>query len=81
MIESGSELAQVHVGADEPFGPAAPAHPGLRVGTVEKLDALAERTAVLAFELSRAERDTRPVLVRFHTRGGFVSRIEVLASA
>ncbi len=37
--------AQLHVGVAEPFVPALKAHPGLRLGTVARLEALAHKLA------------------------------------
>lgn len=79
VLDSGTEVAQVHVGIEEPFVAANRAHPGLLVGSAEELDSLAKRIVDLGFELSWVERDTLAGFVRFHARDGADNRVEVLA--
>ena len=68
--------AQLHVGVDEQFVPAAKAHPALRVGTTQ-LDALAAR---LAAGHARLEWDHKIDGVRrFFTFDPWGNRLELLA--
>jgi catechol 2,3-dioxygenase-like lactoylglutathione lyase family enzyme len=70
---------ELHVGVTEAFAPAEKAHPGLRVGTVDALEGLAER---LASEGYPVEWDDRlPGHRRFYTRDPFGNRLELLAAA
>jgi catechol 2,3-dioxygenase-like lactoylglutathione lyase family enzyme len=81
VLDAGVEVAQLHVGVEELFVPAARAHPGLLVGSVTDLEAAARRIVDLGFELSWEERDTLSGFVRFHARDGAGNRVEVLARA
>ena len=71
--------AEIHLGVERPFAPAAKAHPALLVESVEQLDALGQRVAAAGFPVSWAERHTLDGFVRFHCRDGFGNRVEVLA--
>ncbi|SDT09094.1 VOC family protein [Microterricola viridarii] len=71
-------VAEIHLGADDPFVPAAKAHPGLVCASREELEATAERVRLGGYELSWAERDTFEGYIRFHTRDGFGNRLEVM---
>lgn len=74
-------LAEVHLGVDTPFVPAAKAHPALLVATVTELEQLAGSVADAGFEVSWAERETLEGFTRFHCRDGFGNRVEVLSPA
>jgi len=73
--------AEIHVGTESAFVPAAKAHPALVVAGAEALDELAGRLTSLGFDVSWTERDTFDGYVRFHCRDGFGNRVEVLAAA
>lgn len=73
--------AEIHLGVEEPFRPAGKAHPGLLCGSLEELDATAQRIERGGYELSWVERDTFEGYFRFHARDGFGNRIEVLTPA
>jgi catechol 2,3-dioxygenase-like lactoylglutathione lyase family enzyme len=79
---SGSAVtAEIHVGVEEPFIPAAKAHPALEVESVAALEALAARVQAAGFEVSWAERASFAGYERFHCRDGFGNRLEVLTPA
>lgn len=73
--------AEIHLGVDDPFVAARKAHPGLVVGSLDELEALAARIEDHGFEVSWAERDTFDGFHRFHCRDGFGNRVEVLTPA
>lgn len=70
--------AEIHLGVDDPFIPAKKAHPGLVCGSLDELEAVAERIERGGYELSWAERDTFEGYVRFHARDGFGNRLEFM---
>lgn len=70
--------AEIHLGVETPFHPAAKAHPGLVCATLEQLEAMAERIEHGGYELSWAERDTFEGYLRFHARDGFGNRVEMM---
>jgi catechol 2,3-dioxygenase-like lactoylglutathione lyase family enzyme len=69
--------AQLHVGVAEDFTPAAKAHPGLRTGTVARLDELARRLAGAGAPV--AWDPELPGVRRFFTADPFGNRLELLA--
>ncbi|MGY4643673.1 VOC family protein [Cellulomonas sp. URHB0016] len=71
--------AEIHVGAEDGFVPAAKAHPALVVPSVTDLDALGARLTSLGYDVSWAERDTFDGYLRFHCRDGSGNRVEMLA--
>lgn len=73
--------AEIHVGADEPFQPAAKAHPGLLCDSLPELESMAERIQNLGYEVSWAERVTFAGYLRFHARDGFGNRLEIMTLA
>ncbi|QNN83587.1 VOC family protein [Brachybacterium sp. Z12] len=70
--------AEIHLGVEDPFRPAAKAHPGLVCDTLEELEATAQRIENGGYELSWEERDTFEGYLRFHARDGFGNRVEVM---
>jgi catechol 2,3-dioxygenase-like lactoylglutathione lyase family enzyme len=70
--------AQLHVGIqDGDFAPARKAHPGLRVGTVARLEMLGRRLAAVG---CRVEWDSSLAgVARFFTADPFGNRLELLA--
>jgi catechol 2,3-dioxygenase-like lactoylglutathione lyase family enzyme len=70
------EAVEVHVGVEEPFTPAAKAHPGFLVGDV---DAVAARVAAAGFPVRWD--DDFPGYRRFYTRDGNGNRVEVLGGS
>jgi catechol 2,3-dioxygenase-like lactoylglutathione lyase family enzyme len=67
------DSVEVHVGVEEPFGPARKAHPAF---VVDDLDALARRLAALGYPV-RWDGDF-PGHRRFYTADGHGNRIELL---
>jgi catechol 2,3-dioxygenase-like lactoylglutathione lyase family enzyme len=76
--DAGSPV-EIHLGVEEPFTPAAKAHPALLLETVTHLEELADRIEGAGYEVSWAERTTFDGFERFHCRDGFGNRVEVLA--
>jgi catechol 2,3-dioxygenase-like lactoylglutathione lyase family enzyme len=70
--------AQLHVGVEaEDFVPARKAHPGLRIGTVARLETLGRRLAAVG---CRVDWDSAvPGVARFFTADPFGNRLELLA--
>ena len=68
---------EVHVGVEEPFGPAGRAHPAFVVLPAQ-LDGLAVRLREAGFE-TRWD-DDLPGYRRFYTRDGNGNRVELLAA-
>ena len=68
--------AVLHLGVEDPFRPAAKAHPAF---LVDDLDALASRLAAEGLPLTWADEEI-PGIRRFHTADAFGNRIEFQAS-
>lgn len=77
--EDGAVTAEIHVGVEDPFVPAAKAHPALVLDGPAHLEALASRLTLGGFELDLSQRDTFPGHDRLHTRDGHGNRVEILA--
>lgn len=69
--------AEVHVGVEQPFVPAAKAHPALMVDG-PSFEAMAARVAAGGFAINHAERESFPGHLRFHCLDGHGNRVEVL---
>ncbi|HEY1569612.1 MAG TPA: VOC family protein [Solirubrobacteraceae bacterium] len=69
--------AQLHVGVADDFSPAVRAHPGLRIGTVARLEMLARRLAAVGAPVVWDSR--LPGVRRFFTADPFGNRLELLA--
>jgi catechol 2,3-dioxygenase-like lactoylglutathione lyase family enzyme len=70
--------AALHVGVAEGFTPAVKAHPGLRVGTIARLELLARRLEAAG---ARVVWDAElPGVRRFFTADPFGNRLELLAA-
>ena len=69
---------QLHVGVEDPFAPAAKAHPGLSV-TEAGLDALAARLEAAGAPVIWDDR--LPGARRFYTEDPFGNRLELLAGS
>ena len=67
--------AEIHVGVEADFRPAAKAHPALLVAD---LDAVRERLSRLGYEVDDSQRHTFEPYVRCHTRDGHGNRVELL---
>ena len=64
---------ELHIGVEEPFTPAAKAHPAL---LVDDVDAVAARLAAAGHDVTWT--DDFPAYRRLHTRDGAGNRMEVL---
>jgi catechol 2,3-dioxygenase-like lactoylglutathione lyase family enzyme len=73
--DQGAVVAELHVGVEEPFGPARKAHPAFVVGD---LDVVAARLRDTGVEVDERERETFPGYLRFHTFDPHGNRVEVL---
>jgi len=74
----GAGGAEVHLGVEEPFVPAAKAHPALAVDTTEELEAVAERLAGYGFAPDWSQRHNTETFERFHVLDPFGNRVEVV---
>ena len=66
---------QLYVGVQEPFAPAAKAHPGLRVATRAQLEELAAGLAAAGHRVDWEDHDAR-----FHTDDPWGNRLELLST-
>ena len=73
----GLGAGQLHVGIEDPFTPAAKAHPALRTGGEDALRALARCLEAAGHPV--AWDDSLPGEVRFHTADPWGNRLELLA--
>lgn len=78
-VDGERVMAELHLGVDEHFVPAAKAHPALMCHSLEHLEQVGARVEGAGYPVSWAERDTFEGFVRFHARDGFGNRIELLA--
>ncbi len=72
---------ELHVGVEDPFRPAAKAHPALRVESAAGLDALARRLAAAGIEVRWADEEEISGQRRFHVSDPWGNRLELIASA
>ena len=77
--DAGEVTAEIHVGVEEPFTPAARAHPALVLDDVASLDRLAARLRAFDHLVDDAERESFEGYLRFHTFDPHGNRVEVLA--
>ncbi|MGN0063658.1 MAG: VOC family protein, partial [Nocardioides sp.] len=71
----GTVGAEIHVGVEDSFTPAAKAHPAL---VVDDLDAVRARLREQGYEVDDSQRHTFPPHLRCHTRDGHGNRVELL---
>ncbi len=71
---------ELHIGVEEPFRPAAKAHPAFRVESREALDALAETLAEAGATVSWADPVEIPGLARFHVADPWGNRLELVTN-
>jgi len=76
----GTVTAELHVGVEDPFRPAAEAHPALLLASVGALEATGSRLRDQGYAVDDAERDTFPGHARLHVRDGHGNRVELLAT-
>jgi catechol 2,3-dioxygenase-like lactoylglutathione lyase family enzyme len=70
--------AEIHVGVERPFTPAAKAHPALVVGSAAQLEHLGARLADRGFTVDWSQRHTVEGSERFHCFDPFGNRVEIL---
>lgn len=70
---------ELHVGVEEPFAPAAKAHPALEVATPEALEELAARLEAAGVEVRRPASGELPGWRRLHVSDPWGNRLELLA--
>jgi catechol 2,3-dioxygenase-like lactoylglutathione lyase family enzyme len=75
----GRVTAELHVGVEDPFVPAAKAHPALALDDERALDAAAARVEALGCAVDHSERTTFPGHLRVHARDPHGNRVELLA--
>jgi catechol 2,3-dioxygenase-like lactoylglutathione lyase family enzyme len=73
--------AELHIGVEEPFRPAAKAHPALLVEPARALDDVASSLAGAGVEVSWADEAEIPGQRRFHVSDPWGNRLELIASA
>ena len=73
--------AELHVGVEDPFKPAAKAHPAFSVDSVAALDELASSLADAGVEVRWANDAEIPTQRRFHAGDPWGNRVEVVAAA
>ena len=77
-FEIGAE--ELHIGVEDPFRPAAKAHPALQVGSAEALDELAAVLATAGVEVRWADNAEIPGQCRFHVSDPWGNRLELIAA-
>ena len=77
--DQGAVTAEIHVGVEDPFRPAAKAHPALVVDDAETLDRLAERLRSAGHRVDTTDRESFAGHLRFHVFDPHGNRVEVLA--
>ena len=77
--EDGGVAAEIHVGVEAAFRPAAKAHPALVVDDVATLDRLAERLRAAGHRVDTSDRESFGGHLRFHAFDPHGNRVEVLA--
>ena len=70
---------ELHVGVEDPFRPAAKAHPALRVGSVADLEELAAALALQGKAVTWADDAEIPGQRRFHVNDPWGNRLELVA--
>ena len=72
--------AELHVGVEEPFRPAAKAHPALAVASVGELEALAASLEAAGIDVRWADDAEIPGQRRFHVSDPWGNRLELIAT-
>ena len=76
-----SGAGELHIGVEDPFLPAAKAHPAFVVDSAAALDELASSLVEAGVEVRWADDAEIPALRRFHVNDPWGNRIELLAAA
>ena len=71
---------ELHVGVEEPFAPAAKAHPAFSVDSAAALDELASTLTAGGIEVRWADDAEIPTQRRFHVSDPWGNRLEVVAA-
>ena len=77
--EHGAVAAELHVGVEEPFGPARKAHPAFVLDSEAELEDVLGRLTRMGYAVDRREWDTFPGYRRAHTGDFHGNRVELLA--
>lgn len=78
-FEAGA--GEVHVGVEDPFRPAAKAHPAFSVDSIAALEGLAAALATAGVEVRWADEAEIPGQRRFHVNDPWGNRLELIAAA
>ena len=70
---------ELHVGVEDPFRPAAKAHPALRVGSVADLEEMAAALSRQGTRITWADDAEIPGQRRFHVNDPWGNRLELVA--
>ena len=76
---AGAVSAELHVGVEEPFGPARKAHPAFVLASEAELQDVVARLLRLGYDVDRSEWGTFPGYRRVHTGDAHGNRVELLA--
>lgn len=71
--------AELHIGVEDPFAPAAKAHPAFSVGSVAALEDLGASLTDAGIEVRWADDAEIPTQRRFHISDPWGNRLEVVA--
>jgi catechol 2,3-dioxygenase-like lactoylglutathione lyase family enzyme len=77
--ETGAVIAELHVGAEEPFAPARKAHPAFLLSSLDALEEVVGQLGRLGFAVDRSEWNTFPGYRRVHGEDAHGNRVELLA--
>jgi catechol 2,3-dioxygenase-like lactoylglutathione lyase family enzyme len=72
--------AELHIGVEHPFRPAAKAHPAFSVGSAAALEELAAALAAAGVEVRWADEAEIPGQRRFHVSDPWGNRLELVAA-
>ena len=72
---------ELHVGVEDPFRPAAKAHPALLVGSTEALETIAASLVAAGVDVTWADEAEIPGQRRFHVGDPWGNRLELVAAA
>lgn len=73
-------VGELHIGVEDPFTPAAKAHPAFSVGSEATLDRLAASLADAGVEVRWADDAEIPTQRRFHVSDPWGNRLEIVAA-
>ena len=74
-------VSEVHIGVEDPFLPAAKAHPAFVVDSIAALDELASSLVEAGVEVRWADDAEIPAQRRFHVTDPWGNRVELIAAA